>query len=116
MQRAIKSVGNALRGISIIFKEGRNIKIYIFCIAICALAGFYFSITQTEWMILLLFFGLVLTAESLNIALEHTLNCISHDHREDIRDAKDVAAGAVALSVIANIIAVAIIFLPKIFT
>ena len=115
MQRAIKSVGNALRGISIIFKEGRNIKIYIFCIVICVLAGFYFSITQIEWMILLLFFGLVLTAESLNTALEHTLNCISRDHREDIRDAKDVAAGAVSILVIANIIAVLIIFLPKIF-
>jgi len=114
MKKTIKSLTNASRGVGIILKEGRNIKIYLFIIALCVLLGFSMSISTGEWLVLLVFFGLVLSAEAFNTGLEHTLDCVSLDHREDIRDAKDVAAGAVLLAGIVNLIAVLVIFLPKV--
>src|SRR3989338_9785236 len=111
MKKTIKSLGYASRGVGIILREGRNIKIYLFIIALSVLLGFSLGISTSEWLVLLICFGLVLSAEAFNTSLEHTLDCVSRDHREDIKDAKDVAAGAVLLAAIANIIAVVIIFL-----
>ena len=114
MRKFTKSTSHALRGIYLIIRGQRNMRIHISAVAVSVLLGFWLGISHLEWLTLILLFGLVLTAESLNTSLEHTLDCVSKDHREDIRDAKDVAAGAVLISVAVSLIAGAIIFLPKI--
>ena len=116
MKKITKSISHAFRGIYVILRGQRNMKIHIFAVVVCVALGFWLKISNTEWLILLLLFGLVLTSEAFNSGLENTLDCVSKDHREDIRDAKDVAAGAVLIASIISLIAGIIIFLPKIFS
>ncbi len=76
--------------------------------------GVRLSVSTVEWLTLLILFALVLTTEAINTSIENTLDCVSKEHREDIRDAKDSAAGAVLITVIFSIIVGLVIFIPKI--
>lgn len=116
MRKLAKSTSHGLRGIYLIIKGQRNMRIHISAVIISVLLGLWLDISYLEWLTLILLFGLVLTAESLNTSIEHTLDCVSKEHRGDIRDAKDVAAGAVLVSVIISIIIGIIIFLPKLLS
>lgn len=113
MRKFVKSLGHASRGIGLIFNQ-KNFKIHISVTLLVILLGFWLSISITEWLVLLVLFALVLTAEAVNTGIENTLDCVSRDHREDIRDAKDASAGAVLITVLFAIIIGVIIFLPKI--
>lgn len=113
MKRFSKSFGHAMRGISLIFNQ-RNFKIHLFFTTLVVCFGFLFSISVLEWLVLLVLFALVLLAEAFNTGLENTLDCVSVEHREDIRDAKDASAGAVLITVFFAFVIGLIIFLPKI--
>lgn len=112
MSRFLKSLKHAFRGISLIFNQ-RNFKIHLFFTTLVIVFGFWLEISVLEWLCLLILFALVLLAEAFNTGLENTLDCVSREHREDIRDAKDASAGAVLITVIFAIIIGFIIFLPK---
>ncbi len=56
----------------------------------------------------------VLVAESINTAIEIDIDLTSPQYHPYARDTKDVAAGAVLISVIGAVIIGAIIFVPKI--
>jgi len=114
MKKFSKSLGHAIRGISLIFNQ-RNFKIHLFFTILVICLGFLFSISTFEWLILLVLFALVLLAEAFNTGLENTLDCVSREHREDIRDAKDASAGAVLITVFFAFMIGLVIFLPKIF-
>lgn len=57
---------------------------------------------------------LVLITEALNSAFEIDIDLTSPQYHPYARDTKDIAAGAVLLSVILSIIVALFIFLPKI--
>jgi diacylglycerol kinase (ATP) len=76
----------------------------------------YYHITTTEWCIVLLCFGLVLSAEAFNTAIERLVNLVSPDFHPIAGDVKDVAAGAVLICAIASAIIGCIIFIPYIFS
>ena len=63
----------------------------------------YFSLTRSEWAVLLLTIGLVMGVEAVNTAVEQTVNLVSPQRQEGARIAKDTAAGAVLLCAAAAI-------------
>ncbi|ESU28292.1 dgkA protein [Flavobacterium limnosediminis JC2902] len=77
-------------------------------------AGFYFNISQTEWMFQILIFGLVLSIEGLNTAVEKIADFIHPDYHERIGFIKDIAAGAVFFAAMSAIAIGLIIYLPRI--
>jgi diacylglycerol kinase len=77
--------------------------------------GFYFSISDIEWIALVFAIGLVIISEAFNTAIEIDIDLTSPEYHPYARDTKDVAAAAVLLSVIMAIIVGMIIFLPRIF-
>ncbi|MDB9755685.1 diacylglycerol kinase family protein [Winogradskyella sp.] len=109
----LKSVGYAFKGMLILIKTEASIKIQL-CIAIAVtIAGFYFNISATEWMLQIAMIGLVMSIEGINTAIECIADFIHPEHHPKIGLIKDVAAGAVFIaSIIATIIA-GIIYLPK---
>lgn len=109
----LKSVGYAFKGMLILIKTEASIKIQL-CIAIAVtIAGFYFNISATEWMLQIAMIGLVMSTEGINTAIECIADFIHPEHHPKIGLIKDVAAGAVFIaSIIATIIA-GIIYLPK---
>lgn len=86
-----------------------------FCLGIAVvIAGFYFNISATEWMLQILAIGLVLAIEGLNTAAEKISDFIHPEYHEKIGFIKDIASGAVFFAAMAAIAIGAIIYYPKI--
>jgi len=109
----LKSVGYAFKGMLILIKTEASIKIQLRIAIAVTIAGFYFNISATEWMLQIAMIGLVMSTEGINTAIECIADFIHPEHHPKICLIKDVAAGAVFIaSIIATIIA-GIIYLPK---
>ena len=110
----LRSLRFALNGIYLFFRRERNGKIQG-VLGLCAIiAGFFFGINRTEWIVLLLCAGLVLSLEMLNSAIERICNMYTTEFHPDIKIIKDVAAAAVLWSAFASFIIGLIIFVPHI--
>ena len=110
----IKSTTHAFRGIGIFIKTTHNAWLHLFFAILAVYMGFIFRISEAEWATIIFAIGLVIISEAFNTAIEIDIDLTSPDYHPYARDTKDVAAGAVLLSVlIAGIIGL-IIFLPKI--
>lgn len=109
MPGLIKSFGFAFNGLKLAFKE-KHVKIHFTAATLVCFAGIYFHITQTEWLICLLLFGLVISLEVVNTAIEHLVNLVSPQQNPLAGKIKDLAAGAVLVSAIIAFIAGCLIF------
>lgn len=107
-----KSFVHAGRGLKLFLKTTHNSWIQIFIFVLAIFCGFYFDITNIEWMILVLLGGLVLAVEALNTAFEIDINLTSPEYHPYARDTKDVAAAAVLISSLTALIVGLIIFGP----
>jgi diacylglycerol kinase (ATP) len=74
--------------------------------------AFVLRISAADWCWIILAISIVWTAEALNTAFEFLADAASPAFHPLVRDAKDVAAGAVLLTAIAATIIGAIIFWP----
>ncbi len=77
------------------------------------IAGFYFEISNSEWMIQTLVIGLVISIEGMNTAVEKIADFIHPEFNLKIGFIKDVAAGAVFFSALTAIAIGLIIYVPK---
>lgn len=111
-----KSFTHAGRGLWIFLKTTHNAWVHVFVFIIAILLGFYFSISQSEWISLIIVSGLVLISEAFNTAIEIDINLTSSDFHPFAKDTKDVAGGAVLISAITAFIVGIIIFIPHILT
>lgn len=75
-------------------------------------ASFLFQLSGPEWCWIILAIAIVWTAEALNTAFEFLADVASPEFHPKVRDAKDVAAGAVLVTAIASTIIGAVIFWP----
>ena len=116
LHKRLKSFVYAFHGLGSFLKKEHNAWIHCLAIVVVVSAGFYYHITTTEWCIVLLCFGLVLSAEAFNTAIERLVNLVSPDFHPIAGDVKDVAAGGVLICAIASAIIGCIIFVPYIFS
>jgi diacylglycerol kinase (ATP) len=89
-----------------------NAWIHVAATAVVLGAGFFFELSGGEWCWIVLAISIVWTAEALNTAFEFLADAASPNFHPLVRDAKDVAAGAVLITAIASIVLAAIIFWP----
>lgn len=111
----IKSVGFALRGALLLIRTEASIKIQVFIAIVMTAAGFYFEISNIEWIVQILTIAVVLGTEGLNTAIEKVADYIQPDFDTKIGFIKDISAGAVMLVSIAATVIGCIIYIPKIF-
>lgn len=113
--RLIKHFHSYRFAITGIFKTLRiqsNIWIHLVAAVLVLMAAFWFRVTRTEVLVILLCIGMVISAELLNTAIEVSLNYLAKEHHVDVEAAKDIAAGGVLVaSIIAAMIGL-IVFLP----
>ena len=114
MKKLLKSFKYAFEGIFTGIKEEQNIKIHIAIMILVIIFGIILKINTTEWIICIALFGLVISMELINTAIENTVDLITKEKNEQAKIAKDVAAGAVLVSAIVAVIIGLIIFVPKI--
>lgn len=76
----------------------------------------WFELTKTDWAILLLACGAVISGEIINTAIENAVNLASREYTEYGKIAKDAAAGAVLVSAITAVaVGIIILFQPNAF-
>jgi undecaprenol kinase len=107
------SLAHAWRGIRTLFAHEPNARIHL-ALAIIAIAlAWLLRFSASEWILLLLTIGLVITSEAMNTAIEALTDLISPEYHPQAKIAKDVAAGAVLLSALTAIAVALLLFLPK---
>lgn len=109
MKQFFKSLSYAIKGLDVFWRE-KHIKIHVVAMLLVIAAGLYFHITQTEWLICLILFALVISIEIINTAIEHLVNLVSPEFNPLAGKIKDLAAGAVLFSAIIAFIAGCLIF------
>ncbi len=110
-----KSLTYALKGALILFKTESSIQAQSGTAVLLTIAGFYYNISATEWMFQIMAFGLILSIEGLNTAVEEIADFIHPEYHKKIGLIKDLAAGAVFIAGTASLILGLIIYIPKIF-
>ena len=110
----LRSANHAWRGLGIVFKTTHNLWLQIAFALLAVYAGSVLQISTTEWLFLVFAIGLVIVTETLNTAFEIDIDLTSPEYHPYARDTKDIAAGAVLLSVLLAVIVGGIIFIPKV--
>jgi diacylglycerol kinase (ATP) len=108
-----KSLGFAIKGAIKLITTEHSIMVQTTISIFMTVLGFYYNISREEWMFQIFAFGLVLSIEGLNTAVEKVADFVHPDFHKQIGFIKDIAAGAVFFAAITAIIIGCIIYLPK---
>lgn len=111
--KRLKGCGYAFKGALLLLRHEASIQVQAIIGIIMTLAGFYFEISATEWMLQIFAIGLVMSIEGLNTAAEEIADFVHPDFHNKIGYIKDVAAGAVFFAALAAIAVGGIIYIPK---
>ena len=109
-----KSFGYAFEGIFTGIKKERNMQIHCLAMLCVVAAGFVFRISVSEWCICLILFGMILSLELVNTAMEAVVDLVTEERRPLAKLAKDTAAGAVLIAAIMAAGVGLLIFVPKV--
>ena len=110
-----KSFGYAFEGIFTGIRKERNMKIHCLMMGCVSIAGLIFHISRIEWCICLVLFGLILSLELVNTAVEAVVDLVTEERKPLAKIAKDTAAGAVLVAAIMAAAAGLVIFIPKVW-
>lgn len=108
-----KSVGFAIKGAYKLITTEHSVMVQSSLAVLMIIAGFYFEISREEWMMQILAFGLVLSVEALNTAVEKIADFIHPEFHNKIGFIKDIAAGGVMFAAMAAIAVGLLIYVPK---
>lgn len=109
----LKSVVFAAKGALKLITTEHSVMVQSSLVVLLTIAGFYFHISREEWMFQIFAFGLVLSIEGLNTAVEKIADFVHPDFHERIGFIKDIAAGAVFFAAMTAIAIGALIYVPK---
>ena len=112
----LESFKYAFNGFRTLFLEEHNARIHLFIALIIIFTGFYYDLSNIEWLFIILCIGLVFFAELVNSSIENFADFVSPEKHTYIKKVKDLAAAAVLTIAITSVIVGLIIFLPKIFS
>lgn len=102
----------AKRGIVQMISNEHNAWIHLIITTLVIICGFIFRLEKVEWILIIFAIGLVLMAEGFNTAIEYLCNAVTENKNEQIRNAKDVAAGAVLIAALTAAIIGLVVFVP----
>ncbi len=107
---------NARKGMRLVLKSERNVRIHLVMAAFVLMLGFLLNFSITKLCILLIAIGMVVSAEMINSALEYSLDAVFHNrYSRLVGMAKDISAGAVMFVTIIAVVIGLLIFIPPIF-
>lgn len=118
-KKLFRSFFFAFRGVIRTIQTERNLRIHITClIYMFSILGFtdWFTLSRTDWALLILTSGTVISSEVINTAIENAVNLASEKYNKFAETAKDAAAGAVLVSAFfAVLTGIAILLQPDAF-
>ena len=115
LERYWKSFLHAIDGIVYGIKFEHNMIIIILATIVVTIAGFYYHISNGEWLFIVAICGVIAACEMINSSIEATVDLITTEYLPLAKIAKDTASAASLILCIVAVIGGLIIFLPKIF-
>lgn len=112
LRSRLKSFQYAFRGVALMLRTQHNAWIHAAITLLVCTAGILLELPAADWCWIVLAIMAVWMAEALNTALEILADVASPEFHPLVRDAKDVAAGAVLIAALGAAIIGATIFLP----
>ena len=76
LKKLIKSFGYAIKGMVLSLGE-QNMRIHLLAIAVVTTAGIFLDLSASEWAIIALTIGFVISAEMVNTAIEDLVDLVS---------------------------------------
>ena len=98
LRRWIESLNNAINGVLHAAKTERHLRYHFYSAAAVLIGSFILGISSSEFIIITMLVSIVILAEMLNTAIEHTVDLLSPEHSKGAKYAKDIAAGAVLIT------------------
>jgi diacylglycerol kinase len=114
MGRLRKSFSCAIAGLVYCVKTEKNMKIHILAMIVVVIAALVVGLNPVEWGLLILTVFMVLVAETVNTAVEKTVDLVTIEYHPLAKLAKNLAAGAVLLAAIGSLAMAVVIFGPHI--
>jgi len=104
----------AWNGLLEVIKTERNFQIHLFSALTVILASMLLSLSQMEWIIIVLVIGFVFVAEIINSAIERIIDYLRPEIHPAAKVIKDIAAANVLVaSFIATVVGF-LLYIPKI--
>ena len=116
IKERLKSFTFAFAGLKILMLEEHNAYLHVAATFLVIATGFYFRISSTEWMAILLCIGSVFSFELINTSIEALADHITPEKHGNIKRVKDLAAASVLVSALVAVVIAMIIFIPKMIT
>lgn len=113
MFRYLRSIRFAINGLLYALRTERNVQIWFGIAVLTLLFSIWMKVSQTEFLIILLWMSIIGTSEYLNTAIEKLSDRVTLEYDEEIKRVKDIAAGATFVASIGAIVSGLIIFVPK---
>jgi diacylglycerol kinase (ATP) len=110
----IRSIRDAARGIATLVASQHNARIHAGATGVVLALGIYFGLSRAEWCWIVLAIVIVWTAEGLNTSLELLADFSSPGFHPLVKQAKDVAAGAVLIAAIGSAVIGFLVFGPHV--
>jgi undecaprenol kinase len=105
----------ALEGIRHAYRTQRNLRIQL-AVASCVVAlGSVVGVSRYEWVLLVLTFGLVLSGEIFNTAVENLVDLVCPSYHPLARVVKDLMAGSVLLLSASSVVVGVLILGPPLW-
>ena len=111
MSSFFKAFLYAGQGIAAAVKSQRNLRIHITAAVYVTGFSFFYDLSGTDYVLLMLTFSSVIAAELINTAIEATVDICSPEKSSPAKLAKDAAAGAVLVTAVFAVIVGLIMFL-----
>ena len=108
-----KSLGNAVRGIVLVFQTEQSFRLQLSAAILVLVAGWFFEISHSEWLIIFVLIGAVLSFELLNSVFERIIDVFKPRLHPAVRDMKDIMAGCVLVASLAAVVIGLYIFIPR---
>lgn len=93
----IISLKYAFSGMAYVFRTQKNTRVYLVFTILVILLAVLLNVSWLEWLILLAMIGLVWAAESINTAIEATIDLVTEKYHPLAKVAKDTSAAGVLI-------------------
>ena len=114
IKRFFNSFRYAIEGLKSAFKTEQNFLIDTIVGIIVIILGILLKLSITEFMIVLLTIGLVISMELMNTSIENAIDMAMPEIHPLAKASKDISAAAVLFSSVIALIVGIMIYLPKI--
>lgn len=102
----------AIEGLILALKEEPNLKFHAVTGTIAIFLGWFFQIEFSEWLVILVLIGLVISLELTNTALEAIVDYLIPQIHPVAKKVKDIAAASVLVASITALVIGVLIFWP----